>query len=263
MRGKTILRRRVSAPGCDDAPHVEIEVDRTKPKPVTFVYPYYENPRMLAWQVGLWNSYPADLRDFLSVVVVDDGSPRQPAETVLRHCALSLPVALYRIVVDVRWNWLAARNLGVSVADRPDDWHLLTDMDHAVTPDVLDRLVYGRHDDAIIYRFRREEADGTPIREHPNSWLLTARMFWRTGGYDEALSGHYGTDGEFRRRCAATAPIRILTDRLVRHEFFMDASTTDYKRKQPEDAAVQRMVAARGPGWKPKTLSFPWTRVPL
>ena len=260
---KKIIRRRVTAPGCDDAPHVEIAYDPTRPKPVTFVYPYYENPQMLAFQVDVWNAYPIDLRRHLEIVVVDDGSPGVSAEEVLRAADLRVRIALYRIEVDVRWNWLAARNLAVSQADRPDDWHLLTDMDHVVMPAVLDRVIHGDHDPAITYRFRREERDGTPVQPHPNSWLLTARRFWQIGGYDEALSGHYGTDGEFRRRAAKTAPIRILTDRLVRYEFFRDASTTRYKRKQPEDAAVQRLIAARGPDWKPKVLSFPWTRIPL
>lgn len=255
---KTILRRRVSAPGCDDAPTVEVRYDPTQPKPVTFVYPYYENPQMLAWQVGVWNAYPIDLRKMLDIIVVDDGSPGVSAEEVLRACDLKVRIALYRIEVDVRWNWLAARNLGVSQARHKDDWVLLTDMDHIVMPDTLDRLVHGDHDPAVIYRFQRIEADGTPVSPHPNSWFLTARRFWATGGYDEALSGHYGTDGEFRRRCAATAPIRILTDKLVRREFFKDSSTTRYKRKQPEDREVQRLIAARGPGWQPKILSFPW-----
>lgn len=88
-------------------------------------------------------------------------------------------------------------------------------------------------------------------------------MFWRIGGYDEALSGYYGTDGDYRRRCAATAPIRILRDKLIRHEFFMDSSTTRYLRKQPEDSAVSRIVAQRGNGWKPLTLSFPYREIHL
>lgn len=255
MKAGKIIRRRVSAPGCDDAPYVTVE--RGEPKPVTLIVPYYENPRMLAYQVGVWNTFARGAP--VSVVVVDDGSPDNPAETVLRGLSIAVPLQLYRIGVDVRWNWLAARNLGFDRA--PEGWCLVTDMDHVVTAETMDAVVCGAHDPGIIYRFCRTEHDGTPIKPHPNSWLMTRGMFWRVGGYDEALSGHYGTDGEYRRRCAATAPIRILTDVLARHEFFMDASTTAYKRKQPEDAAVQRMIAARAPGWKPKVLSFPWTRI--
>ena len=86
-------------------------------------------------------------------------------------------------------------------------------------------------------------------------------MFWRVGGYDETLSGHYGTDGDWRRRCAATARMQILEDRLIRQEHDGDSSTTRYLRKQPEDAQVKHLVAARGTHWRPKTLSFPYHEV--
>jgi len=262
MKGKRIVfrgHRRIGAPGCDDAPVVSVE--RGPPKAVQFIYPYYENPNMLAYQAGLWSAFEKALWERLSVIVVDDGSPEHPAETVLRGIVLPFPVRLYRIDVDVRWNWLAARNLGMAHA--AGGWCLLTDMDHVVSLETLSSVVFGRHDPRTVYRFSRVESDGVPIKPHPNSWLMTRDMFWQIGGYDEALSGYYGTDGEFRRRVAGTAPVRILTDTLVRHEFHLDASTMRYARKQPEDLAVQRLVAARGPDWRPKTLSFPWRAVAL
>lgn len=250
-----VIRRRVSAPGCDDAPIVTVM--RSEQKRITLVYPYYENPRMLAKQIEHWSSMFRQAPCF-QVTIVDDGSPTPAANAdfgVMRYAT-----ALFRIEVDVRWNWLAARNLAM---DNADGWCLLTDMDHVVPWETLQSLVWGAHDPNIIYRFSRVEADGTPVSPHPNSWFMTREMFWRIGGYDEALSGFYGTDGEYRRRAAATAPIRILTDRLVRHEFYLDASTTRYARKQPEDRAVQALVSSRGPDWKPRVLSFPWHSVDL
>jgi len=170
---------------------------------------------------------------------------------------------LFRIEVDVRWNWLAARNIGAHRA--LSEWVMLTDIDHILTAETFDRLVYGVHLQHLIFRFsRREYGTQQPIHPHPNSWLMTKRMYWKVGGYDEALSGYYGTDGDYRRRCAATAPIRILTDELIRREHDGDSSTTHYRRKQPEDAAVKEIVRKRPrQGWKPKTLSFPYHEVKL
>jgi hypothetical protein len=125
-------------------------------------------------------------------------------------------------------------------------------------------VIYGVHDPGVIYGFRRYDAksDGAiEIPPHPNSWLMTRAMFWKVGGYDETLSGHYGTDGDWRRRCAKAAPIKILRDVLLRYEYVEDSSTTRYLRKQPEDAVVKRLVQARGHGWRPKTLSFPYHEV--
>lgn len=255
----------MGAPGCDDAPEIDVPWGK-QCKLVTFVYPYYENPLFLARQLKAWAAYPASLREFLSFIVVDDGSPLCPAEGVIRECAALNQVPerlrLFRIGVDVRWNWLAARNVGAHHAD--DDWLLLTDMDHMVPLWTVRALVSGVHDPRVIYRPARREHTSEPIHAHPNSWFMTRRMFWKVGGYDEALSGHYGTDAEYRRRCAATAPIRIMRNaELVRHEYVADSSTTHYKRKEERDRITKHMIRARGPDWKPKVLTFPYAEIDL
>lgn len=245
----------MGAPGFDDAPLVDPGKDR--PKQLQLVYPYYENPNFLARQIDNWLSFPASLRMWLRATVVDDGSPRSPALSVLRGCAaLPFPVRLFRIDVDVRWNWLAARNIAMHHA--PDGWCLMTDMDHMLTQEAAHELVHAALDPGIIYRLSRREHTGQSIHPHPNTMVLTREMFWRAGGYDEALSGHYGTDGDWRRRLAATAPVLTLTTQLVRHEYVGDSSTTHYKRKQPQDAGKKRIIATRGKGWRPKVLSFPY-----
>ena len=225
------------------------------PKPVTFIVPYYENPDFLKHQLAWWSTYPAWLREHLSAIVIDDGSPA-PAKLPE---TLPFPVRLFRIEQDVRWNWLAARNIGFHHA--PEGWCLVTDIDHVIPESTATSAVFGKHDSDVIYAFSRIEHTGEPLGVHPNSWFLTKSMFWKVGGYDETMSGFYGSDGDWRRRLAATAQIHILSDRLIRHEYQGDSSTTRYLRKQPEDAAIKKIVAARGKNWKPKTLSFPYHEV--
>lgn len=229
------------------------------PKSVTLVYPYYCNARFLDHQLAGWRALPADVRARLSAVIVDDGSPEHPAADVMAVGERPFPIRLFRVDVDVRWNWLAARNIGLHHADA--GWVLVTDMDHVVPEATLRAVITGEHDPGVIYAFSRVEHTGAPATPHSASFLLTRAMFWAVGGYDEALSGHYGTDGDWRRRCAAVAPMQVLSDVLVRHEFVEDASTTRYLRKQPEDAAVRSIIAARGKHWRPRTLSFPYHEV--
>jgi hypothetical protein len=244
---------------CEKMPVVTVPQSDT-PKQVTLILPFYRNTQFLRTQVSWWSTFPEHLRKHLSAIIVDDGSP-EPAADVLRMTVHPFPIRLFRIGVDVRWNWLAARNIGFNAA--AEGWCLVTDMDHVVPQTTATAVVYGHHDASTIYGFSRREYNGLSAVPHPNSWLMTRDMFWKVGGYDEALSGHYGTDGDWRRRMAAVAPIHILTDRLIRHEYQQDSSTTAYLRKQPEDAAVKRIVAKRGKGWKPKTLSFPYEEVHL
>lgn len=244
---------------CADLPVVRAP-QGTQPKPLTIVLPYYDNPGFLRQQVAWWSSFAPSLRQHVNAIIVDDGSP-EPAVDVLRKVSLPFGVRLFRIGVDVRWNWLAARNIGFLHA--PEGWCLVTDMDHVIPETTATSVVYGKHDPGVIYGFSRIESTGEAVAAHPNSWLMTREMFWTVGGYDETLSGHYGTDGDWRRRCAATAPMQILADRLVRHEYQGDSSTRAYQRKQPQDARVKSLIAARGKGWKPKVLSFPYEEIAL
>ncbi len=224
----------------------------TDPKALTYVVPFYENQGFFSWQLRHWQAI-GPFRS-LSYVVVDDGSP-VPAEITVDVPRLRL----FRIEQDVRWNWLAARNIGAHEAG--DGWLFLTDMDHVVPRETLQAMLYGNHNPGVIYGFSRREHTGEVLTPHPNSWLMTKAMFWKVGGYDENLSGHYGTDGDWRRRCAAVAPIQILADELHRYEYQQDSSTVRYQRKQPEDAGVRAIIAARPPKWRPKTLSFPYHEV--
>lgn len=252
----------MGAPGFDNAPIVAIE--RGEPKKIQFVYPYYENPKFFVKQLAIWATYPKELLDNLSIIVVDDGSPENSARDAIIFArsvlgmTLTFSLRLFRIEVDVRWNWLAARNIGMYQSE--DGWCILTDMDHMIEARVLDSVMHGKHDEDMIYRFSRREHSGMSIHPHPNSMLMTKKMFWKVGGYDERLSGFYGTDGDWRRRCAATAPIATLHEELVRYEHQDDSSTVKYLRKQPQDARKKPILQLRKnvPNWRPKTLSFPY-----
>ncbi len=232
-----------------------VKVARGTPKHVTVIYPYYMNAQFFAHQVAGWMKYPDDVCAWASIIVVDDGSPA-PAK---RPPDLPVQLQMFRIQEDRRWNWLAARNIGAHHA--PEGWILLTDMDHVVTAETMHALIYGIHDPRVVYALSRNEHTGEAIQPHSASFLMTRQMFWAIGGYDEALSGHYGTDGEFRRRIVKHAPIHVLTDALVRYEHVDDASTTRYLRKQPEDAAVADIIKSRTSDWRPKVLSFPYQEV--
>lgn len=236
---------------CKDFPVVTVK--RGEPKGITLVTPYYDNPETLKSQVERWESYPPSLKEHFRAIVIDDGSQEHPIDKVI----LPQPrVRLFRIEVDVRWNWLAARNIGLHHVTT--EWVLVTDIDHVLPESTLAALVYGKHCKKCVYGFSRREHTGHVVAPHSASFFMTKDMFWKIGGYDEALSGYYGTDGVFRREMAKHAKIKILTDSLIRYEYVGDSSTSKYKRKQPEDAAVSRIVAARPKDWKPRVLSYPY-----
>lgn len=237
---------------------------------LTIVLPYFCNAGMLSEQQTIWSSYPEDVRSRVHVVVVDDCSPegsRLTPEAIV--CEGLASFRAYRLTKKVRWNWLACRNLGAKLATT--EWLLLTDIDHGLPLTTLMRIIDGALDTRNVYRFARVDAphpwpykakDCSPYKPHNDTWLMTKAMFFdsRVGGYDEALSGCYGTSGEFKDRVMAAARAHVgLVEPMIRYprSVIPDASTLPsvYTRKgDPEnDAELQRRKHARAqiPNWKP------------
>lgn len=242
---------------------------------LTLIYPYYDNPVMLKLQLQHLAALPKDIRAHLDLIVVDDGSPKCNLAHYLWPPADSrshdMPAAfglhrleVYRIEVDVRWNWIAARNLAASKTKT--NWMLMTDIDHMVPEATFRRIMEGELETLNTYRFSRVDApDRTPYKPHPNSWLFTKKRFDQAGGYDERFSGYYGTDGEFRDRITAVSKkVVMLPQALIRYprEVVADASTTTYERKQPEDregvTRIRQLIAADP---TPHRLTFPWRQI--
>lgn len=250
-------------------------------KQITICLPYYRNRGMLVEQCRRLRNLPLQTKQFLRLIVVDDGSTilqsdekeLPPMAMAAEYEDIGLPFQLFRMTVNVRWNQDACRNLAVKHAYT--DWLLLTDIDHIPPKETLESLIATDHDPNRIYRFGRATLmrQSTPERDelseykpHPNSWLMTRAMYWKMGGYDERFAGYYGTDADFRDRAeAASGAIVPLSEILIRvpRDVIPDASTTTYERKSDEDEALKGMRKRRNltPGWKPIHFSFPWERV--
>lgn len=244
-------------------------------RPFSLVMAYYDNPEMLKRQIDAISELPSAISHSLYVVIIDDGSPRWPALEVCTSTGMDRAPAdrfkLFRMGVDVPWNQDACRNIGVQHA--ATEWVLLTDMDHMVPAETWRRLMWENNLGSLhlhkktAYRFARVSApDMQPYKLHPNTWAMRTKLFWKAGGYDEALAGNYGTDGDFMRRVAQVAAIEDLPDHVIRipREVIPDASTTTLERKNPQQkAAIQQAFRDRltNPAWKPQHFRFPYTRV--
>lgn len=232
---------------------------------ISVVMAYYDNPTMLRRQYDKMKAYSADTRKHLEYVVVDDGSPNFPA---LAPEDRWFGFKLFRILVDVRWNQDAARNIGVHHASH--DWVLLTDMDHLIPEETLRFLMQDKRlDPKTAYRFTRvEDVTGEPYKFHPNTWFLATQHYHYIGGYDERFAGYYGTDWDFRDRATARSKeVKQLPLPVIRvgREHTPDASTPrEFGRKTPQDSRriqeIRRQRESQGK-WQPLRMTFPYQQV--
>lgn len=240
-------------------------------KNLTIILPYYMNGGMLQEQIRTFNTYPQDVQEKLELIVVDDCSPLGNRAIdyvqILDNKPKGYDFKLYRILTDLRWNWLECRNLGAQEAS--SSWILLTDIDHIIPIKTMALLMKTEMDPRSFYTFPRINwKDNSAYHPHPNSYLMTKKLYWRIGGYDESFAGHYGTDGMWRRRCEELAAHVFLTDcplARVSRDDIPDASTRPeiLARKQNRDPEalddIREYKEALGVGIQ--TLRLPWKRI--
>lgn len=242
---------------------------------LTFICAYFENAGMLREQQRIWRDYPDEVKRHFHAIVVDDGSTQTPARAVFEATGIASQ-RLYRATVHRRWDWLFCRNLGAEMAST--DWLLLTDIDHVVPAETARALMKRALDPLSAYRFCRVDAPHPwpyalesckLYKRHNDSWLLARSLFFhpRVGGYDERLSGCYGSSSDFTGRVVTVASDIQLPEALIRYprEVIPDASTSPavYTRKgdKGNDAELKRRKAdrAKTPNWHPLRLTIPYT----
>ena len=230
---------------------------------VSIIFPYYDNPEMLRFQLGQFGNYSQEALDACEIVIVYDCSPVFPERDVFRDYDLS-NVRLFRLGVDRPWNQDAARNVGAHEAR--GQYLLLTDIDHVVPESTLLELC-DIEDNRNVYTLgRKAHFSDKVIHSHVNSYFLSRSLYWDIGGYDEDFWGAYGSDRLFRARVLKSAPIRELPNsrlELVTRGSIPDAKNTNFSR-QPSlwrrlRSLLLRLVKKLGMRKSPVTLTNPYS----
>lgn len=204
---------------------------------------YYCNPDELKRQLVLWSHLNAKWLNQTEFIVVDDGSPTAPLTPTLLTSLVDglnpIHIRAYRLTKDVGFNNLGARNLGAFVALGS---HLIfIDMDSLILPGggMADALfgevaALSSRQPYILYFSRyvlkgKNGGDGNmpvaairdamkrtkhlAVSTSPNSFAMLRSQFWSVGGFNEDLSGTYGTDYEFKSRTARYGYKRMYSGR--------------------------------------------------
>ena len=240
---------------------------------ITIVLTYFNSGQMLEKHLDEWSHYAPDIKQNFGAIIVDDGSPDNPAIDHMKDPGF--PVKLWRIKQNIPWNVAGARNLGMHEA--PEGPCLLSDIDHLLRKEDAGRLV-----DALdnptpeinrsrksFYIFKRKWADGRPLHPHPNSYVLDRSLYWECGGTDEDWSGWWGAGEQvFRKNLFNIADQIEFRSIYLTHygrDDISDASTREWGRKNsPWDWRKNPKLVekAKKAPYKPENpLRFDWEKV--
>ncbi len=210
-------------------------------KKITMIYSYYDSPLMFNIHQKEWMNYSKEYLNRLEIIVIDDCSQNLPAKDAI-ILPKGFPFCLYRVGVDIPWNWRTCRNIGVHESS-VGCWLFITDMDLLLPKESLEKLfklIDGKVDKNKFYTFDRVIApDMIPYKNHPNTYFLHRSLYLVVGGYDECVSGIYGLDGVFRRQLERNSKgashldgCRIV---LYQRDYVSDASVSTLSRKENRD----------------------------
>jgi len=200
--------------------------------PCKFIYPYFDNPRMLEFQVANWNQYNGELREAVEVILVDDHSSKS-ALPALQQC--QVPVRAYRLLERFPWNMHECRNIGAKEACLPaeDAWLFLCDMDTVLEPEMARRMLTKALDSGSYYTMEASDAmdPGPGSTSSKNTLLVRHAAYWEVNGYDLDLTpiggGGYGGARQFIKQLK----------QVVTHEHLDDVVVVNYSARI-EDATT-------------------------
>lgn len=216
---------------------------------ITIAFPYYKQPNMLNYHWQFWRQYP----EAVKVHIVDDGSQKGlRAEEVITERinagdCLQCWLRVDRILVDLPWNDCQARNLAANGSH--SDVILFADIDHIVTPAVVNALLNRTFNHNTVYTFKRvTHATGATESPHKESCFMSVGLYWEIGGLDESFAGHYAfayRDWLKRRNEHPHYQLDLRLER-VRETDIPDAKTTGLVRKEGRDEEAYDQILA----WK-------------
>jgi hypothetical protein len=228
------------------------------------VFLYYDNPRMLEFQIDCWNLYSNALASGFRILLIDDGSPKIPATEIIKKKQCNFKIEVYRIIEDIDWNFSGARNLGCSMAT---DWIYVSDIDTMLLPNEAVKFFDGAPLESNHFYMpkRVKYSDAQALRPAVVNLLFHKEKFLEIGGYDEDYAGHYGKEEiDFFRRLRRVAQLVRRNDVLthvVRPSQIRDANTRGRLRDKSRNTELFDKKLSGGLKNPVDSLRFSWERV--
>ena len=186
---------------------------------ITINLSFYNQNEVLREHILGWKSWSDSLKEKFSFCIIDDCS-KTKATDILSDIDLSdLNISIYRVKEDLVCNIAGVRNL--SAKECKTEWMVILDMDTLVSEELATSMVsLCDVPSGNCFKFnRRVPTDPYHVKngqQHPAVCLLRLEDYWKVGGCEEDLVGHYGqTDPIFWYRAQGKLKVDVRMDMFL------------------------------------------------
>ena len=230
---------------------------------LTFSLSYYnQGVDALKKHLNIWKQYDKNIKKEINFIIIDDGS-KIPLEKLIKDIDLEdLNINLYRVEVDLYCNIAGVRNL--SARECNTEWMLILDMDTLVPAKMAGDLIniINKQEKGKAYKFNRlvpsNNRDNKHYKIHPAVCLIRKEDYWKVGGCEEDLVGHYGgTDPSFFYKARDKIKVEIYKNIFLIHLYEGEADIirdTSHNIKLIEEKK-------RTNNWSTDYIRFSWKKV--
>lgn len=230
---------------------------------ITFCLSYYnQGLDILNKHIELWKKYDEEIKKRITFMIIDDCS-KETLEDKIKFLNIDdLNISIYRVEKDLYCNIAGVRNL--SATECNTEWMLILDMDTLVNNIMAEKLIeiIDKKEKNKAYKFNRivpnNNKDKKHFKIHPAVCLIKKEDYWKIGGCEEDLVGHYGgTDPSFFYRAQGKLNIEICKNIFLHHLYEGEA---DINRDTTHNIKLIEEKKKTGK-WSTDYIRFPWKKV--
>lgn len=228
---------------------------------ITINLSFYNQEDILKKHIMGWCSWSKEVLKNFSFCIVDDCSKKLATEVLEDFDKSNLDLTILRVKKDLYCNIAGVRNL--SAKECKTDWMVILDMDTIITQKLAKSMLNLINiDPGNCFKFNRKVSKNIFHKKngklHPAVCLLRKEDYWKVGGCEEDLVGHYGqTDPIFWYRAKNKLKVHYQMKMFLEYE---PKGEANIKRDSKHNAKLfdQKKL---NKDWSSDYIRFEWDRI--
>jgi len=229
---------------------------------ITICLSFFNQNDMLKFHIETWKNYSDEIKSKVKFSIVDDCSKTHIEDIISEEMIKGIDIKIYRVHDDLICNIAGVRNLAAKECQT--EWMIILDMDTVIPEESIKQIIElaEKNEKDVAYKFNRK-VPNKPKHEknnkpHPAVCLIRKSDYWKAGGCEEDLVGHYGsTDPSFWWK--ARKFINIKNESQIFLDYYTEGEADIIRDKSHNIALIERKK--KDNLWSTDFIRFKWSNV--